>query len=181
VFKVQWDKNNTNSSVLPKNLCRGRDIKELYTLKTLTLEERNQFILERNKIIDSNLFKKQINDGSQHSNSNTIIPVGIFTSQPTKSKHMFIDSSDSDANVELKVENNKKETSSSQTTTSVPDKLINHNKSGDEIIIVMDNLPTPRAESNVLLISTVITPSNREEKQKRCLRPATRIACISQQ
>jgi hypothetical protein len=58
VFKVQWDKNNTNSSALPKNLCRGRDIGELYTLQTLTLEERNQFILERNKIVDSNLFKK---------------------------------------------------------------------------------------------------------------------------
>ncbi len=80
-------------------------------------------------------------------------------------RHVFIDSSDSDAIV-LKGENNKKETSSSQTTTAVPDKLINHNKGGDKIIIVIDSLPSPREESNVLLISTVITPNSREEESR---------------
>ncbi len=36
VFKIIWDK-STNGSLIPKILCRGRDIGELYTLKTLKL------------------------------------------------------------------------------------------------------------------------------------------------
>jgi hypothetical protein len=55
----------------PKKLCKGRDIEELYTLITLTLEERNLFIIERNKIVDSNLFKKPKNKESKRLKSNS--------------------------------------------------------------------------------------------------------------
>jgi hypothetical protein len=51
LFKIIWDKNR---SIPNKSVFKAREIGELYTLKSLSIGERNRLVEERNEIVERN-------------------------------------------------------------------------------------------------------------------------------
>jgi hypothetical protein len=54
LFKIEWDKNKHQQSGPKKSVWKAREIGELYTLKSLSVEERNRLVVERNETIERN-------------------------------------------------------------------------------------------------------------------------------
>jgi hypothetical protein len=54
-FRIVWDDANFQGCQIETNVFKSSEIMELYKLKTLSENERNLLILERNRIVENNL------------------------------------------------------------------------------------------------------------------------------